>query len=526
MKYEDYERIQSEHSHWTREHKSAEELIRGTVLEFSRYLQEDSTILEIGCGDGLALDIFLECGLQHLTGCDINEKKLCVAVSTGHSVTKMDAHHLGFTDARFDAVYSTHTLEHCYNGYQAVAEMRRVLKPGGVLFLVVPDHSWAFEQELFLTPEEIPTLEARDPDYWRQRYAGRADFDVVNRNQFPFGMKLFLAVLVENGFDILYACKVQRSGPELWAVCQRRARSDVDGGDLAQTKLSLIKKDRPSAVLLQTLGPGDAYGHSIAKSKIETFTSVSRQLLRGVIRTLPLALWRKVAMSYLARLTNSRNPQKGLIELLNVDNVVYSKLERLAARTEDVHPKRRLTNYHTFFTERIGPREQVLDVCCGDGALTYDIAQATDGLVVGIDIPHEDFLLAQQTYRRDNLRFVMGDPVPGVPGERFDVLVFSDAWEYMQERVSSMRVALASTGARKVLIRVPMFEREWLVPLKKELGVEYRLNSTHRVEFSEAQLRQELADSGLVPDEIVTRFGEFWCQCSLAEQAGNEVRTV
>jgi hypothetical protein len=49
----------------------------------------------------------------------------------------------------------------------------------------------------------------------------------------------------------------------------------------------------------------------------------------------------------------------------------------------------------------------------------------------------------------------------------------------------------------KFLIRVPMFEREWLVPYKRELGIEWRLDLTHRIEYTEGELRDELLNAGM-----------------------------
>lgn len=46
-----------------------------------------------------------------------------------------DVHSLPFKDGEFETVLCTEALEHFYNPFQAVAEMRRVLKKGGTLIL-------------------------------------------------------------------------------------------------------------------------------------------------------------------------------------------------------------------------------------------------------------------------------------------------------------------------------------------------------------------------------------------------------
>jgi SAM-dependent methyltransferase len=49
-----------------------------------------------------------------------------------------DAHRLGLRDASVDCVFSTGTFEHIADPPAALAEIRRVLKPGGLVHLEVP----------------------------------------------------------------------------------------------------------------------------------------------------------------------------------------------------------------------------------------------------------------------------------------------------------------------------------------------------------------------------------------------------
>lgn len=51
---------------------------------------------------------------------------------------KMDITSTGFRDATFDGVLMSHVLEHIKDDQQAMEEIRRVLKPGGVLLLAFP----------------------------------------------------------------------------------------------------------------------------------------------------------------------------------------------------------------------------------------------------------------------------------------------------------------------------------------------------------------------------------------------------
>lgn len=219
-------------------------------------------------------------------------------------------------------------------------------------------------------------------------------------------------------------------------------------------------------------------------------------------------------------LRDSATGSEALVQALRLDRELYRLLSKLAkARDGGLHPKHRLMNYHDFFVQRIASHENVLDIGSGNGALTNDIACITDAKVVGVDLSAQNVEEARQTYHRSNLSFIQGDATEDLElGEtRFDVLVLSNVLEHIEERVPFVCAWLAASGARKVLIRVPMFEREWLVPLKRELGTEWRLDLSHYTEFTESQLRREIADSGLVLEELVVRWGEFWCQCKVRD---------
>ena len=97
-------------------------------------------ILDIGCGGGAYLrDVALAVGAAGLAcGLDISEDQ--VAAATDHCADAPGAEFrtgsaldLPFDEGRFDAVYSVQVLEYIDDVDGALAEARRVLKPGGRL---------------------------------------------------------------------------------------------------------------------------------------------------------------------------------------------------------------------------------------------------------------------------------------------------------------------------------------------------------------------------------------------------------
>jgi len=192
--------------------------------------------------------------------------------------------------------------------------------------------------------------------------------------------------------------------------------------------------------------------------------------------------------------------------LLRLDNflrrwITYFSLE------SGVHPKHRLTNYHQFFLDRVSPNETVLDIGCGFGLLAYDVARKARQ-VTGLDINKQYLATARSKHRLPNLTYIHGDATACSLPSKFNVIILSNTLEHIQDRVAFLKKL--SPIADKFLIRVPMINRDWLVILKKELGVEYRLDLTHYVEYTEKTFRQELDNAGLAITELTVRFGEIY----------------
>ncbi len=88
-------------------------------------------VLEVGCGTGLVMDRLLyRC--RSLQGLDISTGMAEKARERGHNVTVGSAVALPFEDGTFDLVYSFKVLAHIMGIRDVLAEVERVLRPGGV----------------------------------------------------------------------------------------------------------------------------------------------------------------------------------------------------------------------------------------------------------------------------------------------------------------------------------------------------------------------------------------------------------
>jgi len=87
-------------------------------------------VLCVGARNRCEIDCFAQRGLSGVTAIDLHAGDSRIQV--------MDMHHMSFEDSTFDAVFASHSFEHAHDPAKVAAEMRRVLKPGGLVAIEVP----------------------------------------------------------------------------------------------------------------------------------------------------------------------------------------------------------------------------------------------------------------------------------------------------------------------------------------------------------------------------------------------------
>jgi methionine biosynthesis protein MetW len=97
-------------------------------------------LLDVGCGDG-ALALLVGERARRRVGVDGALAALAKAAAQGVRVqcADLDAAHLPYRDAAFDAVTCLDVLEHVLDPPHLLRELARVLRPGGVLVLTTPN---------------------------------------------------------------------------------------------------------------------------------------------------------------------------------------------------------------------------------------------------------------------------------------------------------------------------------------------------------------------------------------------------
>lgn len=111
-------------------------------------------VLENGCGVGMYLE-HLTPYVGSIIGLEYDPDRAKQAYIRNSNLIVAAGEELPFEPQVYDAILSHEVLEHVRDDRSCVEEMIRVLKPGGVLLLFVPNRGYPFETHGF---------------YWRKRY--------------------------------------------------------------------------------------------------------------------------------------------------------------------------------------------------------------------------------------------------------------------------------------------------------------------------------------------------------------------
>ena len=145
-----------------------ESVDRGRYVEYAPWLPKlvrfdrfaGSRVLEVGCGMGTDLFQFAKAGAD-VTGIDLVPRHLAIARSRFQLAAEparfvlADAEDLPFERGSFDVAYSFGVLHHTPNIRRAVAEIHRVLRPGGRAIVAVYNLlSFNFVATLVATAQE------------------------------------------------------------------------------------------------------------------------------------------------------------------------------------------------------------------------------------------------------------------------------------------------------------------------------------------------------------------------------------
>jgi SAM-dependent methyltransferase len=149
-------------------------------------------LLDIGCGAGRTGAELRKLGFN-VTGVDHSAKAVQLAKERGLAVqmTDLDADGLPFEDCEFDLAWAGDVLEHVFDPIDMLKEANRVLRPGGKLYVNVPN-------EFPLRTRFAILLKSRSCQSFTYRSVG------VDHHHTHFSLELLEFMLSKTGFEIVW----------------------------------------------------------------------------------------------------------------------------------------------------------------------------------------------------------------------------------------------------------------------------------------------------------------------------------
>lgn len=144
-------------------------------------LPKSATVIDVGCGSGSFLALLRQRTGVRVWGTELSSRKEANDNEIGMAVTYAPLWDAGFPEASSHAVTFWHTLEHMTDPTRTLRSAYRVLVPGGILMI------------------EVPNMNS-----WQARVGGRHWFHLdVPRHTFHFTPATIRALLAKTGFTII-----------------------------------------------------------------------------------------------------------------------------------------------------------------------------------------------------------------------------------------------------------------------------------------------------------------------------------
>jgi MoaA/NifB/PqqE/SkfB family radical SAM enzyme/SAM-dependent methyltransferase len=165
---------------------------------FDRLRPDGSTgrFLDVGCSYGYFLSYLKAHTSWDVNGCEPNANMAEKAKAQGLDVTQTTLAEAGYETGSFDLVYMSHVLEHVPDLKETVAEVYRILRPGGIFITENPDF-------------DAPIREIFGPAWWGYH---------LPRHLTHFTFETMTALLAREGFIVESITPCFRPGPIAWSV--------------------------------------------------------------------------------------------------------------------------------------------------------------------------------------------------------------------------------------------------------------------------------------------------------------------
>jgi phosphatidylethanolamine/phosphatidyl-N-methylethanolamine N-methyltransferase len=218
--------FESYHRNWSEAYQSlnysrslSSQMIRQSHVAVEKPFGSDvlfERVIEVGAGGGQHF-AFVRHQFNEYVMTDASEAMLEIARAAhsgpGVSFRRSDAAALDFADRSFDRLIATHVLEHMERPHEVLREWERVIKPGGILSIVLPsDPGFAWRLGRRLGPRRNAERAGIAYDYWMARehinpinaLVSLIEYYFSDRNErwWPFG-------LPSMDLNLFYVCNIR-----------------------------------------------------------------------------------------------------------------------------------------------------------------------------------------------------------------------------------------------------------------------------------------------------------------------------
>lgn len=152
------------------------------ALEIARVIPRGSEVLDVGCGNG-----YIAHHLSAMLGTSVTGIDVADSTEAPIDYRQYDGRKFPAPDSSFDAAVSAYVLHHAQDVHSMLAEMKRVLRPGGVAIIYEDIPATAWDRFICWTHDlkwrkRTGACTFRSEDDWRELFT-QLDFYVVNQRR-------------------------------------------------------------------------------------------------------------------------------------------------------------------------------------------------------------------------------------------------------------------------------------------------------------------------------------------------------
>jgi len=224
-------------------------------------------------------------------------------------------------------------------------------------------------------------------------------------------------------------------------------------------------------------------------------------------------------MNFFKSIIFNRFVAQNLIHVvLSLHSFLYKLLTKFAiVNNKGVHPKHEIIKYEQWFFNNIDDGWVVLDIGSNYGKLSQYLSKKAS-YVYGIEIEQKHVNKAISLNQRTNVSYICADATEYLYDDmkNIDCIVLSNVLEHIENRVEFLNSMMSKNiwnDNKYILIRVPMIDRDWVVQYKQSLGLEYRLDTTHFIEYTLDNFVYELKEAGISIKSYSIKYGEIYAVC-------------